>query len=59
MLYRSEHVKHNSNCSYVKLNKQDELDWTVQELYDLYKKYKIREYVSMPILYVYICIPYL
>jgi len=46
-LYRNEHVKHQSDCPYVKLNKQDEKEWTIEEMYDLYKKYKIREYVSL------------
>ncbi|XP_032684301.1 baculoviral IAP repeat-containing protein 5 [Odontomachus brunneus] len=40
-----EHVKHQSNCSFVKLNKHDEKEWTVDELYDLYKKFKIKEYM--------------
>jgi len=31
----------------VKLNKQDEREWTIEEMYDLYKKYKIKEYVSI------------
>ncbi|EZA58697.1 baculoviral IAP repeat-containing protein 5 [Ooceraea biroi] len=41
----SEHIKHNSDCPYVKLNKQDEKDWTIEEMYDMFKKYKIREYM--------------
>ncbi|KAH0952163.1 hypothetical protein HN011_012083 [Eciton burchellii] len=41
----SEHIKHQSDCPYVKLNKQDEKEWTIEEMYDLYKKYKIREYM--------------
>ncbi|EFN75940.1 Baculoviral IAP repeat-containing protein 5, partial [Harpegnathos saltator] len=43
----NEHLKHQSNCSFIKLNKQDEKDWTVDDLYDLYKKFKIKEYVSI------------
>ncbi|XP_014482777.1 PREDICTED: baculoviral IAP repeat-containing protein 5 [Dinoponera quadriceps] len=40
-----EHVKHQTNCLFVKLNKQDEKTWTVEELYELYKKFKIKEYM--------------
>lgn len=40
-------MKHEANCSFVKLNKQDEKKWTVDELYDLYKQFKIKEYVSI------------
>jgi len=46
-LYRDEHVKHGSDCPFVKLNKQNEKEWTVFELFDLYKKYKIKEFVSI------------
>ncbi|KYN00907.1 Baculoviral IAP repeat-containing protein 5, partial [Cyphomyrmex costatus] len=42
----SEHEKHQSSCAFVKLNKQDEKEWTVDELYDLYKKYKTKEYMD-------------
>ncbi|XP_018369495.1 PREDICTED: baculoviral IAP repeat-containing protein 5 [Trachymyrmex cornetzi] len=42
----SEHEKHQSSCPFVKLNKQDEKEWTVEELYDLYKKYKTKEYMD-------------
>ncbi|KAL6267679.1 hypothetical protein P5V15_000754 [Pogonomyrmex californicus] len=42
----NEHVKHNPTCPFVKLNKQDEKAWTVGELYDLYKKYTIKEYME-------------
>ncbi|KAL6440041.1 hypothetical protein ACFW04_002994 [Cataglyphis niger] len=41
-----EHVKHQSNCSFVQLNKPDEKDWTVHEMYDLYKKYQIKKYMN-------------
>ncbi|XP_029659725.1 baculoviral IAP repeat-containing protein 5-like [Formica exsecta] len=41
-----EHVKHQSNCSFVQLNKQDEKEWTVHEMYDLYKKYQIKKYMN-------------
>lgn len=44
---RNEHKKHQSDCPFVQLNKQDEIEWTVDELYDLYKKYKTKEYVSI------------
>ena len=39
-----EHVKHKSDCLFVKLNKQDEKEWTVHEMYDLYKEYHIKKY---------------
>ncbi|XP_018352892.1 PREDICTED: baculoviral IAP repeat-containing protein 5 [Trachymyrmex septentrionalis] len=42
----SEHEKHQSSCPFVKLNKQEEKEWTVDELYDLYKKYKTKEYMD-------------
>lgn len=42
----SEHVKHKSDCPFLKLNKQNEMEWTVNELYDLYKKHKIKEYMQ-------------
>jgi len=45
--FRNEHEKHQSNCPFVQLNKQDEKEWTIDELYDLYKKYKTKEYVSI------------
>lgn len=46
VIYRDEHVKHKSDCLFVKLNKQDEKEWTVHEMYDLYKEYHIKKYVS-------------
>ncbi|XP_012543660.1 baculoviral IAP repeat-containing protein 5 [Monomorium pharaonis] len=42
----SEHKKHQSSCPFVKLNKQDEKNWTISELYDLYKKYQTKEYMN-------------
>lgn len=47
LIYRNEHVKHKSDCLFVELNKQNETEWTVNELYNLYKKHKIKEYVSI------------
>ncbi|KAL0118246.1 hypothetical protein PUN28_009119 [Cardiocondyla obscurior] len=41
-----EHEKHQSKCPFVKLNKPNEMDWTVEELYDMYKQYKMKEYVD-------------
>lgn len=41
-------MKHQSSCPFVKLNKQDEKEWTVHEMYELYKKYQIKNYVSLP-----------
>ncbi|XP_011258062.1 baculoviral IAP repeat-containing protein 5 [Camponotus floridanus] len=42
----NEHVKHQSSCPFVKLNKQDESEWTVHEMYELYKKYEIKKYMN-------------
>ncbi|XP_072753502.1 baculoviral IAP repeat-containing protein 5 [Anoplolepis gracilipes] len=42
----NEHVKHESNCLFVKLNKQDEKEWTVHEMYELYKAYQIKKYMN-------------
>ncbi|XP_031834715.1 baculoviral IAP repeat containing deterin [Nomia melanderi] len=38
-----EHKKHNAQCPFVKLNKLDETTWTVQDLFDLFKKYEVKE----------------
>lgn len=40
-------MKHQSSCPFVKLNKQDEKEWTMHEMYELYKKYQIKKYVSL------------
>ncbi|XP_011684624.1 PREDICTED: baculoviral IAP repeat-containing protein 5-like [Wasmannia auropunctata] len=42
----SEHEKHQSNCLFVQLNKQNEKEWTVDELYNLFKKFKTKEYMD-------------
>ncbi|GAB1869135.1 Baculoviral IAP repeat-containing protein 5 [Camponotus japonicus] len=42
----NEHKKHQSSCPFVKLNKQDESEWTVHEMYELYKKYQIKKYMN-------------
>lgn len=39
----NEHVKHQSTCPFVKLNKCDENTWTVQDLFDLFKIYSVKE----------------
>ncbi|XP_054008306.1 baculoviral IAP repeat-containing protein 5 [Hylaeus anthracinus] len=42
-----EHVKHQPQCQFVKLNKPDERSWTIQELFDLFKIYKVTECMSI------------
>lgn len=39
----NEHVKHHSECFFVSLGKPDETSWTVYELFDLFKKYTVKE----------------
>ncbi|XP_011862878.1 PREDICTED: baculoviral IAP repeat-containing protein 5 [Vollenhovia emeryi] len=41
-----EHVKHNSDCPFIKFNVRDEKKWTIDQLYDLYKKYKAKEFMD-------------
>ncbi|XP_076680391.1 baculoviral IAP repeat containing deterin isoform X2 [Andrena cerasifolii] len=38
-----EHTKHQPQCPFVRLNKLDETSWTVHDLFDLLKKYKVNE----------------
>lgn len=45
--FRQEHKKHNAQCPFVKLNKPNETAWTVQDLFDLFKKYEVKECVSI------------
>lgn len=42
----TEHVKHKPDCFFVTLNKMNEKDWTVEELYKLYKKHQYNKYVQ-------------
>ncbi|XP_046751250.1 baculoviral IAP repeat-containing protein 5-like [Diprion similis] len=35
----NEHLKHMPSCPYIKIGKQDELDWTVPELFTLIKEF--------------------
>ncbi|XP_015588680.1 baculoviral IAP repeat-containing protein 5 [Cephus cinctus] len=36
-----EHVKHTTSCPYIKLNKQDEKQWTVREFFNLINEYTL------------------
>lgn len=38
-----EHEKHQASCAFVKLQKQDECLWTVQELFELIRVYNLKE----------------
>ncbi|XP_046143314.1 baculoviral IAP repeat-containing protein 5 isoform X1 [Osmia bicornis bicornis] len=38
-----EHLKHQPECPFIKLNKFDEAAWTVRELFDLFKIYTVKE----------------
>ncbi|CAK9834370.1 Baculoviral IAP repeat-containing protein 5 [Anthophora retusa] len=38
-----EHTKHQPECPFVKLEKPDEAMWTVHDLFDLLKKYMVKE----------------
>lgn len=42
-----EHAKHQSDCPFVLLGKQDELQWTVEELYTLVKAYYVNKKVGL------------
>lgn len=44
---RNEHMKHESQCSFIRLGKSDETTWTVNELFDLFKRYMVKECVSI------------
>ncbi|XP_043785573.1 baculoviral IAP repeat-containing protein 5 [Apis laboriosa] len=39
----NEHMKHESQCSFIRLGKSDETTWTVNELFDLFKRYMVKE----------------
>ncbi|XP_078035630.1 baculoviral IAP repeat containing deterin [Augochlora pura] len=39
----TEHAKHQSECAYIELGKPDEASWTIQEFYDLFRKYTVKE----------------
>ncbi|KAK1129789.1 hypothetical protein K0M31_019499 [Melipona bicolor] len=39
----NEHIKHQSNCPFINLGKPDETLWTVSELFNLFKKYTVKE----------------
>ncbi|KAG7210885.1 hypothetical protein KM043_012366 [Ampulex compressa] len=41
-----EHVKHQPQCPFIKLDKRDESLWTVRDLFDLFKKYCIKECIQ-------------
>ena len=38
-----EHKNHQPQCPFVRLNKLDETSWTVHDLFDLFKKYNVKE----------------
>ncbi|XP_076292602.1 baculoviral IAP repeat containing deterin [Lasioglossum baleicum] len=38
-----EHSKHQSQCPFVQLGKPDETSWTVHDLFELFKKYSVKE----------------
>ncbi|XP_017798737.1 PREDICTED: baculoviral IAP repeat-containing protein 5 [Habropoda laboriosa] len=38
-----EHAKHQPECPFVKLGKPDEALWTVHDLFDLFKRYAVKE----------------
>ncbi|CAD1481257.1 unnamed protein product [Heterotrigona itama] len=38
-----EHVQHQLNCPFINLGKPDETLWTVSELFNLFKKYTVKE----------------
>ncbi|XP_043258407.1 baculoviral IAP repeat-containing protein 5 isoform X2 [Colletes gigas] len=38
-----EHMKHQKECPFIKLNKPHENLWTVQNLFQLFRKYKVKE----------------
>lgn len=40
-------MKHQSQCPFIRLGKLDEASWTVYELFDLFKKYMVKECVSV------------
>lgn len=40
-------MKHESQCSFIRLGKSDETTWTVNELFDLFKRYMVKECVSI------------
>ncbi|XP_066601343.1 baculoviral IAP repeat-containing protein 5 [Prorops nasuta] len=42
-----EHIKHNESCAFVKLGKQDELSWTVEELFLLFKEFCIKNLTTL------------
>ncbi|OAD60685.1 Baculoviral IAP repeat-containing protein 5.2-B, partial [Eufriesea mexicana] len=39
----NEHIKHQPQCPFVRLGKLNEASWTVYELFDLFKKYMVKE----------------
>nr|XP_003699803.1 PREDICTED: baculoviral IAP repeat-containing protein 5 [Megachile rotundata] len=39
----NEHLKHQPECPFIKLGKPDEASWTVQDLFNLFKKYIVKE----------------
>ncbi|XP_026671605.1 baculoviral IAP repeat-containing protein 5 [Ceratina calcarata] len=39
----TEHARHQSDCSFVMLGKSDESLWTVNDLFDLLKKFIVKE----------------
>ena len=38
-----EHTNHQPQCPFVRLNKLDEASWTVHDLFDLFKRYTVKE----------------
>lgn len=51
-----EHEKHQVTCPYIKLNKRNQMDWTVEEAYLLMKQFVIKQLVSLIIIFIHLLI---